>query len=94
MSQDMLAALGTWGPIVLMIVIFYFLLYRPQKIEHKKRAKMLESLKRGDEVVTIGGIYGKITEVQEKKLRLKIANNVEIDVVRASINAKVTEEDA
>ena len=48
MSQDMLAALGTWGPIVLMIAIFYFLLYRPQKIEHKKRAKMLESLKRGD----------------------------------------------
>lgn len=93
MSPDMIAALGTWGPIVLMIAIFYFLLYRPQKIEHKKRASMLESLKRGDEVVTIGGIYGKITEVQEKKLRLKIADHVEIDVVRASINAKVTEDE-
>ena len=90
MSPDMLAAIGTWGPILVMVAVFYFLLYRPQKNEQKRRQAMLDSLKAGDEVVTIGGIYGVITALDEKSVRLKIANQVEIKVARSAI-ASVTE---
>ena len=52
--------LGTLGPIVVMVAIFYFLLYRPQKKQQSRRRAMLDSLKKGDQVITIGGIYGTI----------------------------------
>lgn len=93
MSPDMFAAIGTWGPILVMVAVFYFLLYRPQKNEQKRRQAMLDSLKAGDEVVTIGGIYGVITALDEKSVRLKIANQVEIKAARSAI-ASVTESEA
>lgn len=93
MSPDMLAAIGTWGPILVMVAVFYFLLYRPQKNEQKRRQAMLDSLKTGDEVVTIGGIYGVITALDEKSVRLKIANQVEIKAARSAV-ASVTESEA
>ena len=93
MSPDMLAAIGTWGPILVMVAVFYFLLYRPQKNEQKRRQAMLDGLKAGDEVVTIGGIYGVITALDEKSVRLKIANQVEIKATRSAI-ATVTESEA
>ena len=89
MSPEML---GTVGPIVVMIAIFYFLLYRPQKNQQKKRMSMLDSLKKRDKVVTIGGIYGTIEALSDKSLKLKIADRVVIEVARASINAVLTEE--
>lgn len=89
MSPEML---GTVGPIVVMIAIFYFLLYRPQKKQQKQRMSMLDSLKKGDKVVTIGGIYGTIEALSDKSLKLKIADRVVIEVARASINAVLTEE--
>ncbi len=89
MSPEML---GTVGPIVVMIAIFYFLLYRPQKKQQKKRMSMLDSLKKGDKVVTIGGIYGTIEALSDKSLKLKVADRVVIEVARASINAVLTEE--
>lgn len=89
MSPEML---GTVGPIVVMIAIFYFLLYRPQKNQQKQRMSMLDSLKKGDKVVTIGGIYGTIEALSDKSLKLKIADRVVIEVARASINAVLTEE--
>ena len=89
MSPEML---GTWGPIVVMIAIFYFLLYRPQKKQQNRRRAMLDSLKKGDQVITIGGIYGTIEELGDKSLKLKIA--VVIEVVRSSVNANVTQQEA
>ncbi|RGS74349.1 preprotein translocase subunit YajC [Mitsuokella sp. AF21-1AC] len=89
MSPEML---GTVGPIVVMIAIFYFLLYRPQKKQQKQRMSMLDSLKKGDKVVTIGGIYGTIEALSDKSLKLKVADRVVIEVARASINAVLTEE--
>lgn len=87
-------ALGTWGPIVVMIAIFYFLLYRPQKKQQNRRRAMLDSLKKGDQVITIGGIYGTIEEIGDKSLKLKIADGVVIEVVRSSVNANVTQQEA
>lgn len=85
-------ALGTWGPIVVMIAIFYFLLYRPQKKQQNRRRAMLDNLKKGDQVITIGGIYGTIVELGDTSLKLKIADGVIIEVVRSSVNANVTQQ--
>ena len=87
-------ALGTWGPIVVMIAIFYFLLYRPQKKQQNRRRVMLDNLKKGDQVITIGGIYGTIVELGDTSLKLKIADGVIIEVVRSSVNANVTQQEA
>ena len=86
--------LGTLGPIVFMVAIFYFLLYRPQKKQQSRRRAMLDSLKKGDQVITIGGIYGTIEEIGDKSLKLKIADGVVIEVVRSSVNANVTQQEA
>ena len=86
--------LGTLGPIVVMVAIFYFLLYRPQKKQQSRRRAMLDSLKKGDQVITIGGIYGPIEEIGDKSLKLKIADGVVIEVVRSSVNANVTQQEA
>lgn len=87
-------ALGTWGPIVVMIAIFYFLLYRPQKKQQNRRRAMLDNLKKGDQVITIGGIYGTIVELGDTSLKLKLADGVIIEVVRSSVNANVTQQEA
>ena len=86
--------LGTLGPIVVMVAIFYFLLYRPQKKQQNRRRAMLDSLKKGDQVITIGGIYGTIEDLGDKSLKLKIADGVVIEVVRSSVNANVTQQEA
>ena len=86
--------LGTLGPIVVMVAIFYFLLYRPQKKQQSRRRAMLDSLKKGDQVITIGGIYGTIEEIGDKSLKPKIADGVVIEVVRSSVNANVTQQEA
>jgi preprotein translocase subunit YajC len=92
MESEGIAMLSTYGPIVLMIAIFYFLLYRPQKKEQKRRKAMLDSLKKGNRVMTVGGIYGEIIDIKETIVKLKIAERVEIEVARSSINANATEE--
>ncbi|MCR5756578.1 MAG: preprotein translocase subunit YajC [Selenomonas sp.] len=92
MTPETMTALGTWGPIFVMIAIFYFLLYRPQKAAQKRRMSMLDTLEKGNKVMTIGGIYGTITSIDEKIIKLKIAENTVIEVSRASINANITQD--
>lgn len=86
MGNETAAALANFAPIALMLLIFYFLLYRPQKKAQKQREEMLDSLKIGSRVITIGGIYGTITALTEDIVTLKIAPNVEIEMARASVN--------
>ena len=69
--EDILQVLQTSWPILLMVVIFYFLLWRPQKKQQKERTNLLSSLKKGQKIVTIGGIYGEISNLMMKKLRYK-----------------------
>lgn len=85
LSAETIQMLSSYAPIILMAVIFYFLLYRPQKKEQKRRADMLGSLKKGDKVVTIGGICGVITALNEKTVTLKVADKVEIDFLRSAV---------
>lgn len=93
MSSGMIQEFATWGPIALMVVFFYFLLYRPQKKEQKRRTDLMESMKRGDRVMTIGGLYGTVVEVKDNIVRLQIADKVEIEVAKPSININLTQEE-
>ena len=86
MGNEAVASMISWLPIIFMLVIFYFLLYRPQKQARQEREKMLAALQVGVEVVTIGGIYGKITALEEETVKLKIAEKVEIKISRQAVN--------
>jgi len=77
-------------PLVLIIVVFYFFMIRPQMKRQKEAKLFRESLKRGDNVISSGGIYGKITEVGDTWVNLEISNNVIIKVDKASLVADVT----
>ncbi|VBB06054.1 preprotein translocase yajc [Lucifera butyrica] len=76
---------ASW-PLILMAIIFYFLLYRPQQKQQKKRAEMLNGLKKGDRIVTIGGLFGTITAMTDKAVTLKIAEKVEVDISRSAVS--------
>lgn len=86
MSEETLLMLQNFLPIVVMIGIFYFLFYRPQKKEQGKREQMLSSLKKGDRIVTIGGIYGTITGFTDKTVILKIHEKMEITIARSAVS--------
>ncbi len=83
---DMMAMINAIWPFILMGGIFYFMLWRPQKKEQQKRQNMLESLKKGDKIITIGGMYGTITNISEKKVTVEVAENVEINFVRSAVS--------
>ena len=73
-------------PIILIFVIFYFLLIRPQQKKQKQHAEMISKLKKGDRVITTGGIYGIISTVKDKTVLLKIDENVKIEVQKSFIS--------
>lgn len=77
--------IGSLLPLILVIVIFYFFMIRPQMKKQKEVRQFRESLKKGDKVLTVGGIYGKIVEVKETTLILEIADGVRIKVDKAGI---------
>ncbi|PIE70480.1 MAG: preprotein translocase subunit YajC [Deltaproteobacteria bacterium] len=72
-------------PIILMFVIFYFLLIRPQQKKAKEHREMIDNLKRGNKVVTSGGIHGTITAVDETTVTLEIADKVKVKVTKGYI---------
>ncbi|AIB13589.1 preprotein translocase subunit YajC (plasmid) [Azospirillum baldaniorum] len=74
-------------PLILIFVVFYFLLIRPQQKKMKEHKGMLESIRRGDRVVTGGGIIGTITKVgPDDELQVEIAENVRVRVMRSTVN--------
>lgn len=85
MQGDTLAMLNSLFPIVLMGGVFYFMLWRPQKQEQQKRKELLDGLKVGDKVITLGGMLGEITQINDKCVTLKLAENVEIEFLRTAI---------
>lgn len=73
-------------PIALIFIIFYFLLIRPQKKNQQEHARMLENLRKNDEVVTSGGIYGTIVNIQNDVITLRIDDNTRIKIQKSSIS--------
>lgn len=76
---------GAFIPIILMFVIFYFLLIRPQQKKAKQHQEMIANLKKGDRVITSGGIHGQITALDENTVTLEIAEKVRIKVTRSTL---------
>ncbi|MGI9411637.1 MAG: preprotein translocase subunit YajC [Hyphomicrobiaceae bacterium] len=74
-------------PILLMIVIFYFLLFRPQQQRMKVHREMVENIRRGDTVVTAGGLIGKVTRVKDDgvEIEVEIADNARVRVVKQTV---------
>ena len=72
-------------PMILIFMIFYFLVFRPQKKEQKDKQQMRENLKKNDEVVTVGGIHGTVVLVKDKTVVLRVDDNTKIEFDRESI---------
>ena len=73
-------------PLFLIFIVFYFMVFRPQQIKQKEHQRMVSSLEKGDKVVTSGGMHGLVTGLKEKTVYLKIADNVRVEINRASIS--------
>ena len=78
--------LESFIPIILIFVIMYFLLIRPQQKKIKEHKNMVDNLRRGDQVLTQGGIIGKITKVKEcEEIEVELAKDVKVSVIRSTI---------
>ncbi|WP_159875678.1 MULTISPECIES: preprotein translocase subunit YajC [Aquitalea] len=76
-------------PMIVIFVLFWFLMVRPQQKKMKEHQKMLSEIQKGDEVITQGGILGRVVKSGEQFLTLEIANGVEINVQRPAVTGKV-----
>lgn len=83
---------GALVPLILMFAIFYFLLIRPQQKKQKLHRQMVQNLKKGDRVMTSGGLYGRITGITDTVVTLEISEKVRVKVARSNITSS-TESD-
>jgi preprotein translocase subunit YajC len=72
-------------PFLLIIVVFYFLILRPQQKRQKQRAALLEGVKKGDKIVTSGGLHGTVEGIEEGTVLVKVADNVKLKMEKAAI---------
>lgn len=79
------SALFQFAPLIIIAILFYFLLIRPQQKKQKDHQKLVAGVKTGDEIVTNAGIHGIVTNVKETTLLLKVADNVKIELDRAAV---------
>ena len=95
-GQDLWGSLLSLAPIVLIVVVFFWLMNRSQRKKQEQREDMLSSLQRGDRVVTIGGIYGKIVEIRDESfvLRVNDEKDIKITVSRNGISGKQEDEES
>ena len=82
---DMLSSLTSMAPLVLMFVVLYFVMIRPQMKKQKEQRNMLSALSKGDEVATSGGVLGKITKLGDSLLSVEIADGVEVQLQRSAV---------
>jgi preprotein translocase subunit YajC len=86
-SPGGMGSLMTFLPFIAIIAIFYFLIIRPQNKKQKETQKMLGALKKGDRIVTIGGIHGTIQSVKEQSVIVKVDDSVKIEFNRSAISS-------
>ena len=85
MSQSMAQFL----PLILLFVIFYFLIIRPQQKQQKAHKEMLESLKKGDKIVTNGGLYAEVVKTEEDFIKIKLSDTATVRLDRAFVARKL-----
>jgi preprotein translocase subunit YajC len=79
-------------PLILLFVVFYFLLIRPQQKRAKQQKQFLENLKKGDDVITSGGLYGKITGLTDTTVTIEIAEKVRVKVAKSAVAQQATQQ--
>ncbi|HSW20689.1 MAG TPA: preprotein translocase subunit YajC [Ramlibacter sp.] len=84
-GSDMQSSLMSMLPLVLMFVVLYFVMIRPQMKRQKEHKNMVEALAKGDEVATAGGLLGRVTKLGDTFLSVEIANGVEVQLQRSAI---------
>ena len=77
--------LASFIPLILIFLIFYFLLIRPQQKKQKEHKVLLDSIQRGDEILSSGGILGKVIRVDNDKLTVEIAKGVNVSIIRSTV---------
>jgi preprotein translocase subunit YajC len=82
---DMSSSLMSMLPLVLMFVVLYFVMIRPQMKRQKEHRTMIDALAKGDEVATAGGVLGKVTRLGDTYIGVEVANGVEIQVQRSAV---------
>src|SRR6185436_17534647 len=90
-SNPMIGTILNAVPFVAVLAIFYFLIIRPQQTRQKQMDTMLKNLKRGDRVLTSGGLYGTVLGVEDNKVVLKISDDTKAEFVKSAITQVVTE---
>jgi len=84
-GEGPLGMLMSFLPFLLIILVFYFLILRPQQKRQKERQNLLSSLKKGDKVITAGGIHGTVEAITDTMVTVRIADNVNVNLERSSI---------
>ncbi|MDP3618004.1 MAG: preprotein translocase subunit YajC [Rhodoferax sp.] len=82
---DMQSSLMSMLPLVLMFVVLYFVMIRPQMKKQKEHRAMIDALAKGDEVATVGGVLGKVTKLGESHVSLEVASGVELQIQRSAV---------
>ncbi len=83
-------ALVSFLPLILIFVIFYFLLIRPQQKKMKQHKEMIDKIKRGDDIITAGGVFAKVSRIiDENKIEVQISSNVKIIISRPTITTVI-----
>ena len=83
---------GMFIPLILLFGIFYFLLIRPQQKRQREHRELLSNLRKGDQVITAGGLYGRITGLTDTVVTLEITEKVRVKVARSQINTKLLQQ--
>ena len=87
------SGIGQFIPLILIFVIFYFFLIRPQQKRVKDHKLMVESLKRGDEIITSGGIIGTVERVMEDdRIEVNLSENVKVQIIRSTVTSLLQKE--
>ena len=88
-APDQPQMLMPFFPLIIIAVLFYFLLIRPQQKKQKEHQKLVADLKTGDKVITSGGMHGMVANIKETTILLKVADNVKVELDRAAVSTIV-----
>ena len=91
-QPSFLAKYGTWIWLIVLVVAFYFLLIRPQRTRAKTQQDLLGNIQRGDEIVTVGGIFGKVKDVSGDSLIITISSGVDVKITKSAIAKKILQD--
>ena len=83
--ESLFGSMGQFLPLVLMFVVLYFIMIRPQMKRQKEHKAMIDALAKGDEIVTTGGLIGRVAKMGESMLQVEVANGIELQVQRSAV---------